>query len=111
MIEEKRMSLNEFQDNAATTWGENGPLPGELACGLGIAGEAGEVADLIKKEYFHQHTRNHMKVLEELGDTLFYLAMTAKYYGWTLEEVAVHNNVKLLKRYPLGFDPERSINR
>lgn len=106
-----RMTLNEFQDKAASTWGEGTKYPQEFACALGLAGEAGEVADLVKKEYFHEHDRDPMKVLEELGDTLFYLAMTAKYYNWTLEEVAVYNNVKLAKRYPQGFDPERSRNR
>lgn len=103
--------LTDYQLNALETWGDDGPLPPELCCGLGIAGEAGEVADLIKKEYFHGHPRNHEKVLEELGDTLFYLSTCAWYYGFSLEEVARANNEKLAKRYPNGFEVERSLNR
>ncbi len=106
------VKMNEFQSNARSTWGGDGsPYPQELCCALGVAGEAGEVADLVKKEYFHDHPRNPLKVLEELGDTLFYIAMTAYYYGFTLEEVALENNRKLAARYPNGFESERSINR
>lgn len=103
--------LTDFQLNALETWGDDGPLPPELCCGLGISGEAGEVADLIKKEYYHSHPRNREKMLEELGDTLFYLSVTAWYYGYSLEEVARANNAKLSARYPNGFESERSINR
>lgn len=104
--------LIDYQLNALETWGEDtGWLPPELCCGLGISGEAGEVSDLIKKEYYHGHPRNPEKVLEELGDTLYYLSVAAWYYGYTLEEVARANNEKLSKRYPNGFESERSINR
>lgn len=105
------MTLNDYQRNAFKTWGDDGSLPAELCCGLGLSGEAGEVADLIKKEYYHSHPRNPEKVKEELGDTLFYLSVTAGYYGFTLEEIAVANNQKLAARYPNGFESERSINR
>ena len=113
MIESKigEYKLTDFQLNALETWGGDGPLPPELCCGLGVAGEAGEVADLVKKEYYHGHPRNYAKMLEELGDTLFYVAVTAHYYGFTLEDVARANNEKLQARYPNGFESERSINR
>jgi NTP pyrophosphatase (non-canonical NTP hydrolase) len=39
--------------------------------GLGIAGEAGEVADLIKKEIGHGHPVDRQKILGELGDVLW----------------------------------------
>lgn len=104
-------TFSEFQLNAFKTWGEPGALPQELVCGLGIAGEAGEVADLIKKEYFHDHDRNPEKIKEELGDVLFYVAICAWLYGFTLDEVAQANTDKLAARYPNGFESERSKNR
>ena len=101
--------LIDYQINALETWsGGNGQ---ELAAGLGIAGEAGEVADLVKKEYFHGHPRDPDKMLKELGDVLYYLSVQAWFYGYTLEEVARANNEKLAARYPNGFETERSLNR
>lgn len=39
---------------------------------FGIFGEIGEVVDLKKKEFFHGHAKNNDKLMEELGDVLFY---------------------------------------
>lgn len=104
------MNFIEFQAECLRTWG-GGPENNELVCGLGLAGESGEVADLIKKEFFHGHERNPEKVMEELGDVIHYAAICAWSYGYTLEEVAQFNIDKLKKRYPNGFETERSINR
>lgn len=79
--------------------------------GLGIAGEAGEVADLIKKEVGHGHPENREKVLKELGDVLWYVAAIASVYELRLSDIADANIEKLKKRYPEGFSTERSINR
>lgn len=72
----------------------------ELTAGLGIAGEAGECADLVKKNLLHGAPRNAEKMLLELGDVLWYLAMLAARYGFTLQDVADANVEKLCKRYP-----------
>lgn len=83
-----------------------------LACdALGIAGEAGEVADLVKKQVGHGHPADHEKMKRELGDVLWYVSVLAHRYGFTLEEVATANVAKLRARYPDGFSSERSINR
>ena len=50
-------------------------------------------------------------MLEEAGDVLWYIAELAAGLNATLEEVAQHNIDKLKKRYPQGFDPQRSIHR
>lgn len=39
------------------------------------------------------------------------MAQTATGLGVTLEYVAQHNVDKLMKRYPDGFDSERSVHR
>ena len=86
------------------------PSP-DYILGLGIAGEAGEVADIMKKELGHGHDRDHAKMAKELGDVLWYIAVLADRYGWSLSEIATMNVDKLMARYPDGFDSERSINR
>lgn len=83
-----------------------------LACfGLGVAGEAGEVADLIKKHVGHGHELNVEKLRLELGDVLWYVAALAQVIGVSLSEVAEANLQKLEARYPNGFSTEASIAR
>ena len=77
----------------------------------GLCGEAGECIDLLKKHEFQGHELNKEKLLDELGDVLWYIAQTAVGIGTTLEEVAQHNIGKLRARYPEGFSSDRSINR
>lgn len=50
-------------------------------------------------------------IIEELGDTLFYMAAICTLYDIRLSEVANGNIEKLLIRYPNGFEASRSINR
>lgn len=78
---------------------------------LGLTGEAGEVADEIKKFLFHGHPLNPEKVVKELGDVLWYVALMADLLNVSLDFVMEHNIEKLKRRYPDGFDPVRSINR
>ena len=78
---------------------------------LGLCGEVGEIADQIKK-YRHQgHELDKAHMIEELGDVLWYCAELAAGLGVGLAEVAERNIDKLRKRYPDGFDAERSKNR
>ena len=77
----------------------------------GLNGESGECIDIIKKAAFQGHELNKEKLLDELGDVLWYIVETAVGIGTTLEEVAQHNIGKLRARYPEGFSADRSINR
>ena len=78
---------------------------------LGLAGEAGEVADLMKKSFMQGHWLNYAHVAKELGDVLWYIAETATAIGYTLDEIMQMNIDKLKARYPDGFDTERSTHR
>lgn len=78
---------------------------------LGLAGESGEVADLIKKHLGHGHSLDKGKLTKELGDVLWYIAVLSSEVGMSLEEVAEANLAKLRARYPEGFSTERSLNR
>ncbi len=79
--------------------------------GMGLAGEAGEVCDYLKKVVFHGHQLDKDKVCDELGDVLWYLANLADIIDIPLSEVAEKNIKKLQKRYPNGFEQIRSQKR
>lgn len=79
--------------------------------GMGLAGEAGEVCDYLKKVVFHGHELDREKLTDELGDVLWYLANLADSIDISLSEVATLNIEKLSKRYPDGFEEIRSQNR
>lgn len=104
------MKLNEFQEMTKRTM-PGLSIPAKANYAMGLAGEAGEVTDLIKKEIFHNHVEEREKVKLELGDVMHYAAGLAAMYGWTLEEVATANIMKRQKRYPNGFNTEDSIKR
>lgn len=70
---------------------------------LGLAGEAGEVVDQIKKETFHNKPRNATKVLDECSDVAYYLVRILDLYGFTLEDAFKFNIEKLKERYPEGW--------
>lgn len=111
--EQKRpYSLNEYMEDAMRTknplLARNGLLTDG---GLGIAGEAGEVADMIKKHLFQGHKLDQAALMSELGDVLWYIAEIADASGFTLEDVARWNVEKLKERYPDGFSEEASVNR
>jgi len=74
--------------------------------GLGIAGEAGDVASCIKKTFAHGNKEAESGIKENLGDAFWYAAMICDFFGWDMEEVLEENIEKLKKRYPQGFSLE-----
>lgn len=106
------MTLNEYQSMSRRTHPAGQDWHEKLQnAALGLCGEAGEVADHIKKGLYQGHGVRNDRIAEELGDVLFYASMMADAMGLTLQDVAQGNVDKLLKRYPDGFDPERSLHR
>lgn len=111
-----RTAISEYQAEAMRTAprepGKEVSRETDLAIwALGIAGEAGEVADLVKKHVGHGHAFDRAKFVKELGDVLWYLAVLANAAGATLDEVADENVRKLRARYPNGFRQADSIKR
>lgn len=106
------MTPNEYQKEALrTASGMSKEYPRILNGLMGLNGEAGECIDILKKTEFQGHDFDPMKMVDELGDVLWYVAQLATGLGVTLEYVAQHNVDKLLARYPDGFDSEKSIHR
>lgn len=110
-IEQKHMSFIEYQALAARTDKPMSIMEGLTNAVMGMVGEAGETQEHIKKVLYQGHTLNYDKLIEEAGDCLWYIAKLARLMGISLEEIAVKNILKLKKRYPEGFDTEKSVNR
>jgi len=106
------MTLEEYQRLAARTIGRDRTPEQQLAnAALGLAGEAGEVADIMKKHLYHDWPLDRDAVAKELGDCLWYVAAMATALDMRLDEIAGGNIEKLRRRYPEGFSAERSLNR
>ena len=106
------MNFKEYQEKAARTYPIYKSFEEKLLDGvLGIGGESGEVLDVLKKALFQGHHLNHEKLIEEVGDVLWYMSLICSSLGYTLEDVAKKNIDKLIERYPNGFSTEASINR
>ena len=80
------------------------------AC-LGLAGEVGEVNDMIKKTIFHRHQIEGEDIKKEISDCMWYIALMCESFGFNMNEIAEINIEKLKKRYPDGFSEKASINR
>lgn len=111
------MKASDYQVQAARTLisGKDRSLTGEdlmlVWCACGLAGEAGEVMELIKKGIFHQHGIGIDVLAKELGDVMWYVAGLATIAGLDLGEIMQENIDKLLVRYPNGFSSSDSIAR
>lgn len=98
------LSLNEYQRQAKTT--DMTAHHGFPYYALGVAGEAGEVAEKVKKFLRDDNgvltPERAEAIKKELGDVMWYVALLADKLGVTLEEVAQGNLDKLAKRYDEG---------
>lgn len=98
------MELNHYQEGALET--AIYPLPITYPA-LGMAGEAGEVADKVKKvirdkngDFSDKETKH--AIAEEIGDVMWYCATLAHDLGFTLDEIANMNYEKLMSRKARG---------
>lgn len=102
------MNFSEYQEQSRRT---RSGEPDLIVAALGLCGESGEVADNIKKHISQGHPFDHGKIANEIGDIMWYVSLACDALGITMEHAAELNIEKLRKRYPDGFDPERSMNR
>ncbi len=110
-ITKEEMTLNEYQGLAQRTSNTQKQIDKEMCGLLGLNGEVRELTDLYKKHLFQGHPFETIKVIEELGDILWYLAEIATALEIELNFIADANITKLKKRYPNGFETNKSINR
>ena len=106
------MTVNEYQKLAMTTLNPALDKKDVLINGvMGLCGESGEAIDIVKKWLAQGHELDQEKLAKELGDIAWYLAETATALDLSLEDIFEANIEKLRKRYPEGFDTQRSIHR
>lgn len=104
------MELNEYQINAKKTAifpGSDTPLDLRALnyATLGLVGEAGELANKLKKVLRGDKTLTESSVQDmcaELGDVLWYTAILASALGSDMESIATKNINKLLSRKSKG---------
>ena len=106
------MTINEYQQLAMKTLNPALSEKDILINGvMGLCGESGEAIDIVKKWLAQGHKLDREKLKKELGDICWYLAETATALDCDLEDIMAANIEKLQKRYPEGFDTEKSVNR
>lgn len=73
---------------------------------LGLAGEAGEVADKMKKVIRDDGSivseEKKIEIKKELGDVLWYVSQVASELGLSLDDIAKSNIEKLFSRMDRG---------
>ncbi len=110
------MTPNQYQKLAMRTCSlidqKNNSIPMLTNAMLGLCGEAGECADLVKKHLYQSHGLDKAHMAKELGDVAWYLAEAAEAIGYNLEDIFRMNIDKLKARYPEGhFDADHSLHR
>lgn len=106
------MEVNEYQRLAMTTL--NPALSKKdvlINSVMGLCGESGEAIDIVKKWLHQGHELDKEHLAKELGDIAWYLAEAATALDLPLEQIFRDNIDKLKKRYPDGFDTQRSLTR
>lgn len=101
------MDLDEYQKAALRTINPSLNEHDRLVdASAGLVEEAAEVLGLVRKRLFQQRAVDDERLVEELGDVLWCLAVTADTLGVSLSKIAQMNQEKLRRRHPDGFNPE-----
>ena len=106
------MEVNEYQKLAMTTL--NPALNRKdvlINSVMGLCGESGEAIDIVKKWLAQGHALDKEHLAKELGDIAWYLAEAATALELPLDQILQANLDKIKKRYPDGFDSQRSLAR
>jgi NTP pyrophosphatase (non-canonical NTP hydrolase) len=78
---------------------------------FGLVTEAGEFADIFKKNLAYNKPIDWINAKEEIGDLCWYIANFCSINGFDLEEILSTNIAKLDARYPEKFTEEKAIVR
>lgn len=101
--ETNELTLNEYQRMALETAIYPQPI---IYPSLGMCGEAGEVADKVKKVLRDNNSEftdeKKLEIAMEAGDVLWYVATLLNDLGFTLGEIAAKNYKKLKSRQKRG---------
>lgn len=114
-MNEPDLLWDHYTQIVARTWNFSGRLKNEndhySNAAMGLASEAGEAADVVKKMLYHSEKPLSFfreKLVYELGDVLYYMLKLMVLFGIGFEEVVAANRAKLESRHPeLGKVTER----
>ena len=98
------MRINTFDDYQVAA-AHTAIYPGEIRVlypALGLAGEAGEVANKVKKIYRDDDEKRRQQIAEELGGVLWYIAAICTDLGLNMGDVARRNIEILASRCERG---------
>ena len=82
-----------------------------LHMAVGIAGEAGELLDAIKKGVIYNKPFDEPNIIEELGDLEFYMEGLRQAFGFYRDEIIEANVEKLSIRYEDGYSDQAAQTR
>lgn len=82
-----------------------------LHAGVGLATEAGEFQNALKKAIFYGKPVDKVNLAEEVGDVMWYVALACNELDVDLESVMKTNIDKLQARYPNKFTETDALNR
>jgi NTP pyrophosphatase (non-canonical NTP hydrolase)/gluconate kinase len=108
--------FDEFQKQSSQFFKEHKALTAEQArllnWAIGLPGEAGEAAEVIKHHIFSEQPLDKMKLVSELGDVLWYISAICTSTDISLSSVAEYNANKLDHRYGTGgYSDELCVQR
>lgn len=108
------MELNKYQKQAVSTaiYGAGVQI---VYPALGLCGEAGEVAEKVKKVLRDNNgeftDEKKIEIKKELGDVMWYISAISRDLGFTLEEICEANLEKLFSRRDRGVLQGSGDNR
>lgn len=82
-----------------------------LHAAMGMATEAGEFLDALKKHIFYGKPLDDTNLIEELGDMFWYCGIALDVLKISFEEIMQINHDKLATRYSKGFSEKEATNR
>ncbi len=109
------MTFDEYQKQSKTTAQYSSFFEPWVYLALGLAGEAGEVVDKLKKVGRNKEgvfsADDKLEIQKELGDVLWYVSQLCEQLGLSMDDVARLNRAKLEDRKARGVIKSRGDNR
>jgi NTP pyrophosphatase (non-canonical NTP hydrolase) len=113
-IYNKRMGMVFYPEDKLKKLKNLKPTPEQcelLHAAIGIAGEAGELLDAVRKHVFDGQPLDEDNLKEEAGDIIFYLEALIQTMRFSVHEIITGNMAKLSKRYEGGYSDQQAQER
>ena len=90
MVGDYQMTLSEYLETCLGTWAKRDAGDRLRNAALGIAGETGEIVEVVKKSLYHGKLSDECRVLAqgEIGDLFYYVIVYSHERGWLPADLA-----------------------